>query len=300
MVEAGSLTHAADQLGINQSTVSRRINNLERQLGSQLFERSRGTGLVMTSAGEQVSQFAEQMSDNAHSIARGVLRNASELRGTVSITAADVGSQMLTIPTFVACAQRYPQLELNLLVSNDALDLSTREADIAVRIAERPPDNAIANKICSIGLCLYATQDWIEAYEEGRRDLPTIEFTHAHPHSKWYQDFLPDSPITYRTNSGNAEFHMARMGLGIAQLGCVLGDTAPELHRLPGVGIDRRQSLWVLSHTDLRTTARVRAVRDFVIDRSMRYRDLIAGYDDESQLIVPNELSGTLASIPSS
>jgi len=300
VIQSGSLTQAAQQLSINQSTVSRRISNLERQLGSQLFERSRGAGLVLTSAGEQVWQFAEPMNDNAHAIARGVLRNASELRGSVSITSTDVASQILTIPSFVACARRYPQLELNLLVSNDALDLGAREADIALRIAERPPDNAIATKVCSIGLCLYATKDWVEAYQQGRRDLPSIEFTHNHPQSKWQQQCLPDTSITYRTNSGSAEFHMTRMGLGVAQLGCILGDTAPELLRLPGFGIDRSHSLWVLSHTDLRTTARVRAVRDFIIERSKRYRALIRGYDAESDVEVPAELAAALAAIPPS
>lgn len=291
IIRSGSLSKAAEQLAINQSTVSRRIGALEQRLGVPLFERMRGASWVLTAAGEDMQRSAEQMNDSANAIARDVLRNNTELRGSVTITCTDAGAQVMTLPVFVKCARRFPQLELSLLVSNDTLDLAAREADIAVRIAESAPPDVVAKRICRVGLALYGTRQWVDAVAAGRRDIPTVGWAGSHPYDDWVAKYFPESPITYRSNSGSAELRMARLGLGVALLGCVLGDTAPDLYRLPGYPLIEAYDLWVLSHVDLRTTARVRMVRDFIVEMTEQYRDLISGYPDEADVRVPPELS---------
>ena len=144
IVEHGSLNQAADYLGINQSTVSRRISALEERLGVGLFERKRGSRWAVTPAGEQMRASAELMNDYANAIARDVLSNSTEVRGHVTVTFGEVGTRHVAAPALAELASQYPELSLTLLVDNNPLNLAAREADVAIRISDTVPEDVVA------------------------------------------------------------------------------------------------------------------------------------------------------------
>lgn len=275
IVEHGSLSQAAEALEINQSTVSRRISALETHLKVALFERQRGSRWVLTAAGEQMLSAAELMSDSANTIVREVVRNSTEVRGHVSVTCADVGARYLAVPALGQLGLRYPELHISLNVNNDMIDLSSREADVALRIAEEVPQDMLATRICSVSIGVYGTRQWYDRYRAGERRLPLITWMKDGEFAAMFSQLLPDGEVRYRTNNTQAMLGFAREGLGIAPLSCYEASSSPELVRFDMFPLIEGPGLWVLSHSDLRTTARVRLVRDALVNELKQVRPLI-------------------------
>lgn len=265
IVEHGSLSRAAEALDINQSTVSRRVSALEAGLSVALFERNRGARWAVTAAGEQMLSAAELMNDSANTIVREVVRNSTEVRGHVSVTFADVGARYLAVPALAALAKLYPELQLTMNVSNDTLDLSSREADVAVRITNTVPQNMLATCICKVSMGVYATEYWYQKYRDGERNMPLISWMKDGNFGGMLRDLLPDGEIRYRSNNTQSMLEFARRGLGVATLSCYEAANAPELKRFDMFPLLDGPGLWVVSHSDLRTTARVRLVRDTLV-----------------------------------
>ncbi|MFK8053766.1 MAG: LysR family transcriptional regulator [Woeseiaceae bacterium] len=265
IVEHGSLSAAAESLDINQSTVSRRVSSLEEGLDVALFERNRGSRWAVTAAGEQMLSAAELMNDNANTIVREVVRNSTEVRGHVSVTFADVGSRYLAVPALSALAKLYPELQLTMNVSNDLLDLSSREADVALRIADSVPQDMLATRICKVSIGVYGSQELYDRYRAGERGLPVITWIKDGDFSGSLSGMLTDCEVRYRSNNTQSMLEFARQGLGIAPLSCYEANDRPELVRFEMFPLIVGPGLWVVSHSDLRTTARVRLVRDALV-----------------------------------
>ncbi|MEO0574677.1 MAG: LysR family transcriptional regulator [Pseudomonadota bacterium] len=275
IVEYSSLSKAAEALGINQSTVGRRISALEQHLKVALFERQRGARWVLTAAGEQMLSAAELMSDSANTIVREVVRNSTEVRGHVTVTCAEVGARYLTVPALGQLAARYPDLHVSLNVSNDLVDLTSREADVALRIAESVPQDMLATRVCSVSIGVYGTQHWYDKFVAGERALPLITWMKDGEFAGMFSQLIPDGEVRYRTNNTQAMLGFARQGLGIAPLSCYEANESPELIRFDMFPLMKGPGLWVLSHSDLRTTARVRLVRDAMVAELKKIKPLI-------------------------
>ena len=275
IVEHGSLSAAAESLDINQSTVSRRVTALEDSLDVALFERNRGSRWAVTAAGEQMLAAAELMNDSAYMIVREVVRNSTEVRGHVSVTFADVGARYLAVPALASLANKYPELRLTMNVSNDLLDLSSREADVALRIADDVPQDMLATRICTVSIGIYGTRDWYERYKTGERRLPMITWIKDGDFGGLISDMQNEWDVRYRSNNTQAMLEFARAGLGVAPLSCYEAGGLPELHRFEMFPLIPGPGLWVLSHSDLRTTARVRLVRDALVEELMKEKPRI-------------------------
>ncbi len=285
IVQHGSLTLAAEALAINQSTVSRRISGLESRLDVSLFERSRGTRWVVTAAGEQMLQSAELMNDSANAISREVLRNSTEVRGHVTVTFAELGTTHIAVPAMAALVHQYPELELTFDVSNNTLDLAAREADVAIRIADEVPDDVVATHICNASVGVYGNRHWYERYKAGERKLPLMGWQKDGRYSEWLISLFPEGRILYHSNSTSAIREMARNGACVIPLSCFEGDSTEELVRFDDIPIVTGPGLWVVSHADLRTTARVRLVRDALVEQLMSVRDRIELPADRDGLV---------------
>ncbi|MEM7613071.1 MAG: LysR family transcriptional regulator [Pseudomonadota bacterium] len=275
IVEHGSLGKAAEHLGINQSTVGRRMNALEDKLDAALFERSRGNRWALTAAGEQMLASAELMNDNANAIAREVQRNRTDVRGQVTVTFADIGGRHLIMPVLATLASEFPELELRLHVSGDMLNLSNREADVAIRITEEVSGNVLATRICAVSMGVYGTPSLYERYRDGDRALPVVRWHDDKEVNAWLQSHFPGGKFGYRCNNSPAMTELVRHGVGVAALSCFEGDANDGMVRFREIPIIPGPSVWVISHTDLRTTARVRLVRDRLVDELMRVRHKI-------------------------
>lgn len=279
VVRSGSATQAAVRLGVNHTTVYRRISALENQLGKDLFERS-NNGWVITPVGERIVAFAESMAEDANNIERQILADSHELSGLLRVTAADHCADRLVLPAVRKFVQRYPEVNLEMVATADELNLAAREADVALRGTDQPPPNLVGKRITQIAFAIYGTQTLKEQVASGpdAADIPCVTWVgDGHTRPPWIEKSFPNSQRIYRTTSIPVMLGMAREGIGIARLPCVLGDPDPKLHRIPARHVEPGPALWVLSHVDLRTTARVRIFRDFLVEELEKQKDLIEG-----------------------
>lgn len=263
----GTLTKAAKKLGVNHTTVSRRLAGLEEETGLRLFERL-PEGFVPTAAGEDVFRVAERMEQEVLSLDRRVIGRDARLSGKLRVTTLDSIAEKLP-ELFVAFTERYPNIELELLVGNDPLNLSRREADIAIRLSNRPPEHLVGKKLGRMEFALYGADSLIERIGA---DAPLTAYPfmswelrlNARLTEQWLRDNVPDAPIVCRVDTGTTMVAATKAGMGLSFLACIHGDAEPGLRRLLPVQEGFGMDIWILTHEDLRGTARVRAFMDVV------------------------------------
>lgn len=272
IARAGSLAGAARALGVNHSTVFRRLNAVEEDLGVRLFERY-ASGYTPTEVGRELLPDAERAADAVDALARRAagrdLRPAGDVRLT---TAANLAIDHL--PDALAdLARTHPDIRAEVVVSDSDYDLSRREADLALRATRSPPEHLIGRKVIDlvwhvVGTQAYlrdrdrpATVDELEDHrligaDSGFRRLAAFAFLHRR---FGREQFVASS------NSLNAMAAMARAGLGLAVLPSDQVD--PALERLMHLPVADGSALWLLTHPDLREVARIRAVSDAILAR---------------------------------
>jgi len=279
VIHAGTLSRAARKLGVNQTTVSRRITALEEYLGKQLFERS-GHSWVITPVGEKLVRSAELMQEEANAIERHVMADSHELSGPLRVTVADVCTQQLVMPTLQSFMRLYPNVELEVIATRDTLDLAAREADVALRSTDEPPPNLVGKRIAQLAYAIYGTRELLERVQSDSEnsDVPCITWIgDGHTRPPWIEKSFSKVQCIYRTSELGVMQQLTRFGTGIAQIPCILGDPDPLLHRIPARFVEPGWGLWVLSHVDLRTTARVRLFKDMLVANLEKQKDLIEG-----------------------
>lgn len=279
----GTLSGAARLLGVNHSTVFRRVNALEEKLGVRLFERL-PDGYAMTEAGESVRVAAERIEHEVLGLSRQLVGGDLNLQGTLRVTAPDALALKLLTPLLRRFALRYPDIRVELALANDYLNLTRREADVAVRATNTPPESAIGRRLCALATTIYAAPACLAADAKALRPerldwlMPDDELILL-PASKWLKKNYPGARVRYRSNSLLALFEAAKCGLGAAPLPCFLADPETDLRRLMAPPQALHSELWLLSHPDLRRTARVRVLMDFLAEAIEAQRDLIEGRD---------------------
>jgi DNA-binding transcriptional LysR family regulator len=279
VVRLGSVTQAARRLGVNQTTVSRRITALEEHLGKKLFERL-GNGWVITPVGERLAASAERMAEEANTIERHALADSQELSGRLRITVADVCTQRLLMPALQRFARQYPEIDLEVIATRDLLDLAAREADIALRSTDEPPPNLVGRRVTQLAYAVYGSDDILERIlaDPDSGDIPCITWVgDGSTRPPWIEKSFPRTRRVYRTSELGMMLQMTRLGMGMSQLPCALGDPDPALRRIPARYVEPGWGLWVLSHVDLRTTARVRIFKDFLVAELEKQKDLLEG-----------------------
>ncbi|MEA3411532.1 MAG: LysR family transcriptional regulator [Pseudomonadota bacterium] len=279
VVRAGSVSGAARRLGVNQTTVSRRVSALEDDLGNALFERS-GKQWLITAIGERLIESAESMADEANTLERLVMADSQELGGLLRVTVADVCTQDLVMPVVRSFTEKYPDIDLEIIATPEELNLAAREADIALRTTDRPPPNLIGKRIGTLAYAIYGTREVLDRVnaDPGSGAVPCITWLgDGRTRPAWIARSFPDTQRIYRTSELGLMMRMVDQGLGIAQMPCVFCDPNPLLHRVPAEFVEPGWGLWVLSHVDLRTTARVRIFRDFLVRELERKKGLIEG-----------------------
>lgn len=276
----GTLTKAAKKLGVNHTTVSRRLAGLEEETSLRLFERL-PDGFVPTAAGEDVFRVAERMEQEVLSLDRRVIGQDARLSGPLRVTTLDSIAEKMP-ELFMAFTDRYPNVTLELLVGNDPLNLSRREADVAIRLSNHPPEHLIGKKVARMEFALYGAESLVERVGE---DAPLTAFPflswelrlNARLTEAWLRDNVPDAPVVCRVDTGATMFAATRAGMGLSFLACIHGDAEPGLRRMLPVQEGFGMDLWILSHSDLRSTARVRAFIDVVGDGLIALRSRFDG-----------------------
>jgi DNA-binding transcriptional LysR family regulator len=279
VAETKSLAGAADLLGVNHSTVFRRINTIEEALGARLFERGRG-GYALTPAGEEMVALAARMNDEITTFERRIAGRDVKPSGELRITINDTMMAHLMTPVFSSFLKACPDVRLDIVVTNAALNLSKRDADIAIRATAAPPENLVGRRVATAAWAVYGplrfrNRDLVDLFSERWVGLGD-NLSHIVP-SKWLAEHVAPERVVMRINTvlGLAEAIESEVGLGL--LPCFIGDTLTNLVALSEPLGDLGSSLWLLTHPDLRQSARVRAFMDHAWDALSKRRGLLEG-----------------------
>ncbi len=286
VARAGSLTAAAKALGVDHSTVFRRLAALEARLGLPLFERGPGGVYTPTGAGTHASAAAERMEDAALGLARDLAGQDRRLAGRLSITCSETLAFRLLTPWVGRFRAEHPGIVVEIVVDSRVLNLSRREADVALRVARPREGDLWGRKLADVAWTAYGASSHLAAGPPlaGPQDLaahPLIgweEATTGVNAARWLAEIVPPEAVVYRTGSLVNQMVAARAGLGLALLPCYLGDPEPGLARaLPEPIADLSREMWIVTHRDLRNTARIRAFFDTVTRGVQTDRALIEG-----------------------
>jgi DNA-binding transcriptional LysR family regulator len=291
---AGSLRAAADALDVDHSTAFRRLNAFEKKLGVRLFERLPGGIYQATSAGERMVAAAERIEEETLSLDRDLAGRDRRLSGRLRVTSSETLAYSRLTRHIAAFRAANPEIVVELAIGNRVLNLSRREADVALRPV-RPKENELwGRKLADVGWTLYAAPALLRAIGGSLRrpeDLggqPLIgweEEVTGVMAADWLRCMAPAEGFVYRTSSLVNQLVAARTGIGLALLPCYLGDGRPEIVRAFSDPIAELQGeLWFVTHVDLKGTARVRAFFDIVGDGLARERDAFAGHADPAAM----------------
>ncbi len=267
----GSLSAAAKQLGVNQSTVGRRLLTLEERLGAKLFFRTRD-GYRIAPAGERLLPHAERMEDEATAIAREIAGQETTLTGNVCVTAGDLVGPLVIAPLLVRFHAKYPDIDLELDTDNSLRSLSKREADIAVRIGNVAEHGVAARKVCEFGSAAYASKSYLASRGRPRgddwsgHDFIGFSETRHIMEARWIEEHAVKGRVVFRGKGTLPQLVMARAGVGIAALPCYAADAEPDLVRLTPLSQVMRASMWLVVHEDMRHAARIRACVEFLAE----------------------------------
>jgi DNA-binding transcriptional LysR family regulator len=255
VARGGTLAAAARRLGVNQTTVARRLRAVEHALGARLFERRDGV-LAPTAAGEAAIARAARVEQEVEALKSGVRGGEASAAGLVRLTAVPVLANRLLIPALPKLFAAHPGLRVELVAEPRNLNLTRREADIALRLARPESGTALARRIGRLDYAAYAPRrrggeslPWI-TYEEGLRHLPQARWVAAASNE--------DGPLL--VNDAEAMLQALHAGLGKAVVPCFVGEGDMRLRRLPGPKAVLSRPLWLLVHRELRAQPRIAAV----------------------------------------
>ena len=269
----GSVSGAGKALGVNHTTVARRIGALEDQIGTRLFDRT-ADGYEMTQAAENMYEHALRIEETTQAIDRDVFGQDAELKGQLKLTIAHDVANRLLIPKIAKFREAYPCIDLDILTTTGLVDLAAREADIAVRLTAKPPDYLVGREVLPLRHGVYGSPQYL-----GSRDGPAdvILFRGNTEMPPWVTDNYPDARVVLQVDDVGTMLTAVRNGLGVARMPCYIGDSDTDVRRIDVLLTPSDWSIWVLSHVDLRCTARVRVCREFLFDIIQQQRALVLG-----------------------
>ncbi|MCF8481263.1 MAG: LysR family transcriptional regulator [Rhodospirillum sp.] len=259
LAEGGSLSAAARTLGVEHSTVARRVAALERDLGARLVDRL-PRSILLTEAGRRVARLGAGVSDGVARVVRGVDALEDSLAGAVTVSAPPSLAGWVIAKALADLRARHPRLVVTLLGEVERADLDRRRADIALRLSRPEQPDLVARKVGELVFRFYGAPGFVPR----EKNWPIIgyEETTAHyPQWRWLEPRLAGRPVVFRSNDLTAHAVAARGGLGVALLPRFMGEEA-GLVVLASQESPPSRDIWMVVHDDLRSVPRVRLVMD--------------------------------------
>lgn len=271
--ETGSLSAAARKLGVTQPTVGRRISDLEKRLQARLFDRM-SHGYTLTAAGRRISELAAKIECTALTIEQRVSGEDAQLNGRVSITTAEGMGICWLVPRLPKLRERYPDIDIELVVGVGALDLVRRQADIALRVGNPGCEELVGRRVGDVHCGLYASDGYLAKHGEPttlddlsqHTIIESVREVANLAQVRRLRELAGGADIGLRCNNLTAQVAAAQAGLGLLALPNYMVGCAPDLCRVLAGAFDSKLDLWLLTHRDLRQTARIRAVLDFLAE----------------------------------
>ncbi|PTR34081.1 LysR family transcriptional regulator [Luteibacter sp. OK325] len=280
--ESSSLAAAATLLGVNNSTISRRLSALEEILGVALFDRRR-SGYVPTSAGVELVALGERVEKDVVGVVRRVSGNLQTHRGDLRITTSDALLLDFLTPIIASFQMKNPEVRIEVIVANEALNLARGDSDVAFRATLSPPENLFGRKVATVAWATYGRKtDYAHA------SLPAADLYTRHWVSygkrlcglrafRFVEDRVSQENIRYRSDSVTGVAAGISAGMGIGILPCMHGDLVPGLMRIGPIESEIFDELWILTHPDIRKAGRVFAFMSHCAEMITLQRDFIAG-----------------------
>ena len=280
IADARSLVGAAEGLGLNHSTIFRRLGAVEETLGIRLFERSRA-GYLPTPAGEEMVALATTMADSVVAFERHVVGRDVKATGQLRVTTVDSIAVCILPPLLARFRQANPGVTLDINLSPQHLNLSRRDADVAIRATNDPPETLVGRRVSGVRWAVYSSRELAAEYGAGLMEAaPWIGFSDnfgAPAVRRWTEEKIGLRRVVCRVNSVLTLAETIAAGAGAGVLPCYVGDRRDGLARFGKPIGELDIDLWLLTHPDLRHAARVRAFTDFIGAELVRLRKTLEG-----------------------
>ncbi len=280
LTRAGTLTEAAESLGVTRTTLGRRLRQTEDRLGVRLFDRT-PEGFAPTPAGEDIAHVAQRMEGEVLTLEGRVLGRDAELRGPLRVSTLEFLFSGFP-EVFESFLERYPHVELTVLASIEEVSLTRREADVVLRLSDDPPEHLFGRKHGRVQFGVYAARSLVERVG---LDAPLGAFpwlcSDDRASAAWLQQWLavnaPGARIVLRSGDYTVGRAALGAGIGVHFVPCFDGDADPNVVPLLVGSPDEARDLWSLTLPDLRHNTRIRAFMDHVHEAFAARRDRLDG-----------------------
>ncbi|MDB4927709.1 MAG: hypothetical protein JWM10_193 [Myxococcaceae bacterium] len=268
----GTLARAGVRLGIDPTTVGRRLAALEATVGARLFDRTPG-GYAITPAGRDLLPRAERIEAEALALERELTGRDERLAGVVRVSVTEMLATRFIAPHLGRFSERHPEIVLSLECTNRVVSLARREADVALRLARPVEENLIARKLSRIELALYASPRYLARHGEpaapdeslrGHRVLLFDDTPAFAVENRWFAPRIDGAAVALRSDSVSSIYSAAAGAVGLALLPRAVADLDPLLARVATSSSPEPRVIWQMVHRDLAQTPRVRVVYDFL------------------------------------
>lgn len=289
IVREGTLSAAARRLGVQQSTMGRRLAALEAAAGVRPFERT-PRGLHLTAAGAAARKEVQRMEDAALAAERAVSGRDVRLEGLVRLTTVSDFLPSVLMPALADLAMRYPGILVELIADDRTFSLAAREADLAIRLARPRGQSLLGRRIGELSFGLYASLEYLAAHDaptlpghegEGHRIILSRDETGVYAEIDALAAMAPKAAVALRTDGRANQVAAAQAGLGIAVLAhhVAVGSGLIQLEAPPFP----TREIWLVQHKDTRRVPRIRAVVEVLVARMHSAARFLAGYDHASR-----------------
>jgi DNA-binding transcriptional LysR family regulator len=290
VARTGSTLAAARALKVNQTTTARRIDALEAALGVKLFER-RQRGYSLTEAGAEVLVSAERVESEAETLARLLEQRSRSLTGVLRVTTNEAFANMVLTPCLSDFARLYPQIRIEVAVSDRRLDVLRGEADVALRAGSRPDQIGLAGRrLADLRWTVYASRDYA-----ARRGLPCtpdelkdhvivrgVDALAQIPPMRWLDSLTEGADVLSHSNTLSNVMIAVKSGLGVSALPCMMGDREPDLVRCMPPVAELDSDLWLILREPMKDLPHVKAFTQFIAARIAAMRHLLAAQEGTS------------------
>lgn len=281
LAEQKTLVGAARVIGVNHTTVLRRVAAFEKENGVRIFDRMQ-TGYELTHAGAELVNSARQAKDIISDLSRRLSGNDLRLEGVLRITTCDTLMGSILPELLAGFSKKYPDILLEITTGNFVSNLAQRDADVAIRTGDEAGDSLVGRRIGDVRFGVYGQPDLARGFSA---NSPTCkrwvvpDFSLGSPMlSQWLRGKIGDGAIAMKADSLFALRQAAEAGLGLVLLPCYLGDTSSKLRKIAFDGLEGLTSgLWVLTHQDLRSATKVSAFTSFAASHLKQLKPLFEG-----------------------
>jgi DNA-binding transcriptional LysR family regulator len=272
----GSISGGAKLLGVQHSTLSRRIRALEKHMGTQLIERKK-SGYELTANGQQLKSTALKMEDEVLRLDGNLLGQECRLSGELRVTAINNMASTVLMPIFASFADKYPEIELHIAVTNSYASLAEREADIAIRLTNTPLDTLVGKRLTTVASAVYASRNYLKQLKLNNAKAKWLGVTCCGFHQAWTKQACSEQQHQFYSDDTLLTKSALKQGLGLAYLPCFMGDSEEDLGRYSDPDESLNLGLWLLFHPDLKRNAKVLAFREHMLSEIHTQKKLFEG-----------------------